>query len=196
MLSNMNESQPAQVRAGRDRGPQMSFLTRIFGDRSERAELEPLYRAVVAAGRDPSWYREGGVPDTIDGRFDVIASLLALVLLRMEREPDEAKRETVLLTEVFIDDMDGTVRQMGIGDQVVGKHVGRMMSALGGRLSAYREAGADEAAFAAAVRRNVFRDAPPSEAAAALVAGRLARFRDGLAATPHADLLAGRLPRS
>ena len=173
----------------------MSFLTRIFGERSERSALEPLYRAVVAAGRDPAWYREGGVPDTIDGRFDIIASLLALVLLRMEGDGDEAKRATVLLTEVFIDDMDGTVRQMGIGDQVVGKHVGRMMGALGGRLGAYREAGADEAAFAAAVRRNVFRDAPPSEAAAALVARRLAGFRDALAALPFTDLTAGRLPR-
>jgi len=173
----------------------MSFLTRIFGERSERAALEPLYRAVVAAGRDPSWYREGGVPDTIDGRFDVIASLLALALLRIEQEGEEAKRATILLTEVFIDDMDGTVRQMGIGDQVVGKHVGRMMSALGGRLAAYRESEADDSAFAAAVRRNVFRDSPPSDETAESAARRLAGFRASLAATPYADLLAGRLPR-
>jgi len=173
----------------------MSFLTRIFGDRKERAEFDPLYRAVVAGGRQPFWYREGGVPDTLDGRFDVIASLLALVLLRIEREGEEGKRPAVLLTEVFIDDMDGTVRQMGIGDQVVGKHVGRMMSALGGRLSAYREAEGDEVAFAAAVRRNVFRDSPSSEEAAAMVARRLAAFRDALAATLYTDLLAGRLPK-
>ena len=174
----------------------MSFLTRIFGERSERSELDPLYRAVVAAGRDPAWYRDGGVPDTIDGRFDIIASLLALVLLRIEEEEgDAAKRASVLLTEVFIDDMDGTVRQMGIGDQVVGKHVGRMMGALGGRLGAYREAGRDDAAFALAVRRNVFRDAPPSEEAAALVARRLAGFREALASKAFPDLAGARLPR-
>jgi cytochrome b pre-mRNA-processing protein 3 len=174
----------------------MSFLTRIFGDRKERAALDPLYRAIVAAGRDTGWYREGGVPDTLDGRFDVISSLLALVLHRIEREGDEGKRPAVLLTEVFIDDMDGTVRQMGIGDQVVGKHVGRMMSALGGRLGAYREAFEDEAAFAAAVRRNVFRDSPPSDGAAVLVVRRLAAFREALDGADFADLLAGRLPRS
>jgi cytochrome b pre-mRNA-processing protein 3 len=174
----------------------MSFLTRIFGDRRERSALDPLYRAIVAAGRDPDWYREGQVPDTLDGRFDVIASLLALVLLRIERESgDDASRAAMLLTEVFIDDMDGTVRQMGIGDQVVGKHVGRMVSALGGRLAAYREAQGDEAAFAAAVGRNVFRGAPPSEEAAALVAGRLASFREALDGWACPDLLAGRLPR-
>ena len=172
----------------------MSFLTRIFGDRKERGALAPLYGAVVAAGRDPFWYREGAVPDTLDGRFDVIASLLAFVLLRIESEGEEGKRASVLLTEVFIDDMDGTVRQMGIGDQVVGKHVGRMMSALGGRLAAYREAGDGEAARAAAVRRNVFRGEPPSEDAVETVAQRLGTFRDGLASLTLADLVAGKLP--
>jgi len=171
----------------------MSLLDRIFGGRHERATLEPLYRQIVAAGRDPYWYREGWVPDTIDGRFDVIASLLALVLLRLERDGDAARRAGILLTEVFIDDMDGTVRQLGIGDQVVGKHVGRMMGALGGRLGAYRMAAGDEADFAAAVRRNVFRDEPHSEAAVALVAARLARFRDALGPVPLPGLLAGRL---
>ncbi|HEX8366070.1 MAG TPA: ubiquinol-cytochrome C chaperone family protein [Allosphingosinicella sp.] len=171
----------------------MSFLTRIFGGRTERAALGPLYRAVVERARDPFWFREGGVPDTIDGRFDMLASLLALVLLRMEQEGGGARRAGVLLTETFIDDMDGTVRQMGIGDHVVGKHVGRMMSALGGRLAAYREA-RDEAAFAAAVRRNVFRDAPVAEAAPERVARRLAACRDALGAVAYPDLLEGKLP--
>jgi cytochrome b pre-mRNA-processing protein 3 len=171
----------------------MSFLTRIFGGRKERAALEPLYCAIVERGRDPPWYRDGGVPDTLDGRFDMLASLLALVLLRMEQEGAPARRAGVLLTETFIDDMDGTVRQMGIGDHVVGKHVGRMMSALGGRLAAYREA-SDEAAFAAAVRRNVSRDAPAAEADPGLVASRLAAFRDALGGVAYADLLEARLP--
>lgn len=171
----------------------MSFLTRIFGERKERAQLAPLYRAVVAAGRDPFWYREGGVPDTIDGRFDMIASVLALVLLRMGREGEPARRPEVLLTELFIDDMDGTVRQMGIGDHVVGKHVGRMMSALGGRLSAFRDAEGDAEAFAAAVERNVFRGAPPADEALALVARRLTELRERLASMPFAALLEGRI---
>ncbi|HEX8644515.1 MAG TPA: ubiquinol-cytochrome C chaperone family protein [Allosphingosinicella sp.] len=178
----------------------MSFLNRIFGAgigaaRRERAGLQPLYQGLVDAGRDPFWYREGRVPDTIDGRFDIIASLLALVLLRLEKDGAEAGRAEILLTEVFIEDMDGTIRQLGIGDQVVGKHVGKMMGALGGRLGAFRDAADDEAAFTAAVRRNVFRDAQPSGQALEIVAGRLAAFRDALAPMALADLLAGRLPR-
>ena len=172
----------------------MSFLARIFGRTSDRAPLDPLYRAVVAAGRDPLWYRDGGVPDTMDGRFDMTAALLALVLLRMEAEGAPARAQSVLLTEIFIDDMDGTLRQIGIGDQVVGKHVGRMMGALGGRLAAFREA-QGEAQFKEVVRRNIFRDAPPSEEAVDFVAARLGRFRGALAAMPCADLIAGKLPR-
>ena len=173
----------------------MTFLKRIFGGRSDRAALDPFYQAVVRAGRDPFWYREGGVPDTIDGRFDMIASLLALVLLRLEKEGETGRPATILLTELFIDDMDGTLRQIGIGDHVVGKHVGRLMGALGGRLAAFRDAEGDEAAFTAAVRRNVFRDAPPSETALVVTAGRLAAFGRALADTGYDDLADGRLPQ-
>ena len=158
--------------------------------------MQPLYDRIVAAARQPSWYREGegAVPDTIDGRFDMVSSILAIVLLRMEREGEAARRAEVLLTEVFIDDMDGTVRQLGIGDQVVGKHVGRMMGALGGRLGAFRDAAGDETAFGEAVRRNIFREAPPSDAAVAAVSARLSRFRAALGSVPFSDLLAGKLP--
>ena len=78
------------------------------------------------------------VPDTVDGRFDMIAAVLCTVLLRLEREP-EGLATTAPLTERFVDDMDGQLRQIGIGDIVVGKHIGKMMSMLGGRLGAYRD---------------------------------------------------------
>ena len=169
----------------------MSLLQRIFGESKARAALGPLYRAIVAAGRDPAWYR-AGVPDTLDGRFDMIAALTALVLLRLEAEGEAARETSALLTEAFIDDMDSSLRQLGIGDYVVGKHGGRMMSALGGRLGAFRDAqgGLDEA-----VRRNIFHDAPPSKEAVATVAARLEIFRDGLGAANFAALLAGALPK-
>src|SRR3954465_3492397 len=156
------------------RGALLSFLRKLFPERKQRAALAPLYAAIVAEGRDPFWYREGQVPDTIDGRFDMVAAGTPLVLLRLEAEGEAGRAPAVLLTETFIDDMDASLRQIGIGDYVVGKHVGRMMGALGGRLAALR-AGRDSASLAGAVRRNVFHDSPPSEAAVDLVAGRLAR---------------------
>ena len=117
----------------------MSFLQRLFGETKQRAALMPFYQALVEIGRDPDWYRDGEVPDTLDGRFDMVAAVTALALLRLESEGETGKLPSVLLTEIFIDDMDGTLRQIGIGDYVVGKHVGRMVGALGGRLGAFRD---------------------------------------------------------
>ncbi len=172
----------------------MSFLSRIFGARRDRLPVRPLYEAVVRIGRDPAWYRDGGVPDTIDGRFDMLSAVLALVLIRLEAEEKAARTESVLLTETFVEDMDGTLRQLGIGDVVVGKRIGKMMGALGGRTGAFRRALADEEDFEAAVRRNVFRDEPPSEEALALVAERLRGLHRRLVDLPMEQVLAGELP--
>ena len=174
----------------------MSFLTRIFGNgEQERAAYRPLYDAVVAAGRDPAWYVEGEVPDTVDGRFDMIAAVLSLTLLRLEADEPRTRTPSVLIAELFIDDMEGSIRQLGIGDLVVGKHVGKMMGALGGRLSAFRAEVAAGGDFKGPVARNVFHDSPPSEEALAFVSGRLKGFHEKLEAASTEDLLAGRLPR-
>lgn len=171
----------------------MSLISRLLGAAPPRETLDPLYRAIVAAGRDPAWYRAGGVPDTIDGRFDMIAALTALVLLRLEAEGEAGRQPAVLLTETFIADMDSSLREIGIGDYVVGKHVGRMMGALGGRLAALRAA-EDSEALTAVVERNIFRGNPPSPEKPAFVAGRLGKLRTDLAAAPIDELLAGALP--
>jgi cytochrome b pre-mRNA-processing protein 3 len=169
----------------------LSFLATLFGERDQRARLRPLYEAAVARARDPQWYR-GGVPDTLDGRFDMLAALMSLLLIRLEREGAAARAESVLLTETFIEDMDATLRQIGIGDFVVGKHVGKMMGALGGRLGAFRE-GLAAGDLQAAVRRNVFRDAPPSDEAVAFVAERLAQFAAGLDKCGLTEILEGKI---
>jgi len=171
----------------------LSLISRLFRATPRRETLDPLYLAIVTAGRDPVWYRAGGVPDTIDGRFDMIAMLTALVLLRLERE-EPGKEAAALLTELFVADMDSSLRQIGIGDYVVGKHVGRMMGALGGRLAAFRAA-EDRETLTGAVERNVFRGAPPSPEALALVTARLDAFRTALTETALKTLVAGGLPR-
>jgi cytochrome b pre-mRNA-processing protein 3 len=171
----------------------LSILERLFGETRQREAAMPLYRAVVARGRDPAWYREGQVPDTVDGRFDMIAAILALVLLRLEAEGEAGRVPSMLITELFVDDMDASLRQIGIGDYVVGKHVGRMMGALGGRLTAFREASAS-GSLTEAVRRNVFHEAPPGDDALASVTAGLAAFAEALPSGSLEHLLAGELP--
>jgi len=171
----------------------VSMLKRLFGDRDERSRLVPLYHALVAEARTPFWYREGRVPDTLDGRFDMVAALLSLMLLRLETEGEKGRGPSALLTEVFVDDMDGQLRQMGIGDIVVGKHIGKMMAALGGRLTAYREGLAEGGDLAGALERNLYRGEPVEPGAAAAVADRMRGFADRLGRASFDRLIEGSL---
>jgi len=142
---------------------------------------DALYRGVVALAREPGWYEAGEVPDTIDGRFDTVALVTALVMLRLEREGDP--QWPVDITERFIADMDGSLRQMGIGDPTVGKQVGHMVSALGGRLGAYRDALAGSAPLGEALERNLYRGTAATPDAVAWTEARvrqLAARLDGL----------------
>jgi cytochrome b pre-mRNA-processing protein 3 len=168
----------------------MTLLQRLFG-RQERT-TQALYQTVVARGRAPHWYEAGGVPDTIDGRFDMIAAVMAMVLLRLEAEPAGIAASTEL-AECFIDDMDGQLREIGIGDVVVGKHVGKMMGMLGGRLGAYRD-GLSEGGLGPALVRNLYRGNAPDPAALAHVEAGLLTLREGLAAMPVEAVIAGGLP--
>lgn len=169
----------------------MGLLDRLIG-RADRGTAPMLYRAVVARGRAPHWYQAGAVPDTIDGRFDMIAAVLAMLLLRLEEDEEGAATSTAL-AECFIDDMDGQLREIGIGDVLVGKHMGRMMGMLGGRLGAYRE-GLAAGALGPALVRNIYRGAEPAPAALAHVEAELLRLRADLAALPVAAIVAGELP--
>jgi cytochrome b pre-mRNA-processing protein 3 len=172
------------------RSARLSLLNRLFGRQSD--EALPLYNAIVARGREPHWYVAGAVPDTIDGRFDMIAAVLSIVLLRLEGDPASAAI-SAQVTERFIDDMDGQLRQIGIGDVVVGKHIGKMMSMLGGRIGAYRD-GIAAGDLGPALTRNLYRGAAPAPEALAHVGASLLALRDALAATPASALVAGQLP--
>jgi cytochrome b pre-mRNA-processing protein 3 len=177
----------------------MSLLDRLFGRTEDpRDALRPLWHSVIARARDPHWYAAGGVPDTLDGRFDMVALVMSLVLLRIEASEDHA-RDGVLLTELFVDDMDGQMRQIGFGDMVVGKQMGRIMSGLGGRIGAYRSAlaDADPAVLDAALVRNVWRGVEPEAAGLAHVAAAVRRLHTALTNLPVPTLLAATsLPES
>ena len=179
--------------------PQMattSLLDRLTRFARPAPVGDALYRAVVAAARTPDWYVEGEVPDTVDGRFDIVAMMLGLVLLRLERDGAARAKFSADLTERFIADMDGSLRELGVGDQNVGKHVGRMVSALGGRLGAYREALAADApasALSEALARNVYRAAAVAPAALDWLTAEVRARWAAIGVLPSARLLAGEL---
>ncbi len=170
----------------------MTFLARLL--RTDRAPPagDALYRTVVAEARTPDWYLAGSVPDTVDGRFDVVALVLALVLVRLEAEGEPARQFAADLTDRFIADMDGSLRELGIGDPTVGKQVGKMVSALGGRLGAYRD-GLTGSDLDAALARNLYRGAAVDPAAVDWSARRVRAIAARLAERSFAELEGGRL---
>ena len=167
----------------------MNLLKRIFAPKPDpRDDLRALWQAVIDEARRPDWYTQAGAVDTVQGRFDMITAVLAAVLVRTERS-EALEVPSVMLTELFIEDMDGQLRELGIGDPVVGKHVGKVVSAMGGRLTAYREGLAgDDATLADAVRRNLtMRDGADGMA----IARGLRALAERLARTSDDQLLAG-----
>jgi cytochrome b pre-mRNA-processing protein 3 len=173
----------------------VSMLRRLFGtaEPDPREALRPLYAQVVAHARQPHWYVDGGVPDSINGRFEMVSAMLSLVLLRMEEDRNQAQA-MAFLTEIFVADMDAQLREFGVGDMVVGKRVGKLMGAFGGRLGAYRDAfagGEGDAALTEAVRRNLYADASPTAAQIAHLADRLRATSKRLAASDAGALVSG-----
>jgi cytochrome b pre-mRNA-processing protein 3 len=171
----------------------MAGIWRRWFGRGERDALAPLYQGVVQEARRPTWYRDGRVPDTLDGRFDMVAAVMSLVLLRLESEGEAGRAPAAHLTELFVEDMDGQLRERGVGDIVVGKHVGKMMGALGGRLGALREAfaGGD---LDQVIERNIYRGETPSATALASVRDGRMGLHARLAAVPAEDLIEGAWP--
>ncbi len=170
----------------------MNFLNRLFGTGPDPREgLQPLWHAIIGEARAPQWYRDCGAADTVEGRFDMIASITALVMLRMEQIGGDMLLASARVTELFAEDMEAQMRETGLGDPTLGKRMSKLMAGLNGRIGAFRTALADgETAVAQVVDRNArLRDGETPEP----MAQRLMAFAQNLQNMTKDDLLAGRL---
>jgi cytochrome b pre-mRNA-processing protein 3 len=120
--------------------------------------IASLYGTIVAQARAAPFYRICGVPDTVNGRFEMVVLHTALVLRRLEKEPPLRRRIGQELFDWFCRDMDGSLREMGIGDLAVPAKMRKIGEAFYGRQAVYGAAlaGADPEALVAALERNVF----------------------------------------
>ncbi|TRD10891.1 hypothetical protein FGU71_02780 [Erythrobacter insulae] len=169
----------------------MSFLSKLLGTAPDPREgVRPLWHRVIELAREPSFYSECGVADTVNGRFDLITAILCTVMVRIEAT--DMRSESALLAELFVEDMDAQLRELGINDVVVGKHVGKLMSVLGGRLGTYRSAlvAKDREKLTSAIGRNVnFKEGADETAGAACVAEKLLSLSDRLAQYSDQEML-------
>ncbi|MFC3677375.1 ubiquinol-cytochrome C chaperone family protein [Ferrovibrio xuzhouensis] len=170
----------------------MSF----FSPKPEKAVAVALYRVIVAQARLPRLYSEHGVPDTLDGRFDMIILHAYLASRRLKAmNTEESQTLNQALFDLIFADMDSSLREIGIGDLSVGKKVKVMAQAFYGRVEAY-DAGlaADtDAVLAEALQRNLFGTVNPQPAQSLAVAAYVRRVDATLAVLPDREILAGNL---
>lgn len=129
----------------------------LFRRKPRRNSIEELYGAIVAQARSPAFYRSYGVPDTVTGRLEMILVHAFLLTRRTRGRADAVRRLGQEVFDRFCDDMDANLREMGIGDLAVPKHMQRIGEAFYGRAAAYDGVwDAEGAALAEALLRNVF----------------------------------------
>ena len=120
-----------------------------------RGTIEAIYGMIVTQAREPLFYRDLGVPDTVDGRFDLLVLHLWMVLRRF-RLAQNVENAPQALFDRFCEDMDANLREMGVGDLTVPKRMQAFGEAFYGRAAAYDAAftaGADAPAYA--LRKNI-----------------------------------------
>jgi cytochrome b pre-mRNA-processing protein 3 len=151
-----------------------------------------LFAAVTRLARAPHWYVEGGVPDTLDGRFAVLATVGALVLVRLERDGADGDALSVAFTERFIAVMEAEHRELGLGDPKLGRTVRKLVGSLGRRIDVWRSTIAADAPWDDAVRDSLYKAAPRPDRLAHSSAS-LRRFWDRIERLDLADLVQERL---
>jgi cytochrome b pre-mRNA-processing protein 3 len=117
-----------------------------------------LFAAVTNEARRPHWYVEGEVPDTVDGRFAVLATVAALTIVRLEREGPNGDAASVALTERFIHVMEAEHRELGLGDPTLGRTVRKLVGSLSRRTDLWRLAAAKEGDWTEATRDSLYRN--------------------------------------
>ena len=124
-----------------------------------------LYTNIVSQARVESFYKIYGVPDTVNGRFDLITLHMFIVLRRLKEFGVDGVKLSQDLFDIMFSDMDKNMREMGVGDLRVGKKVKLLAKAFYGRIKAYDRGIADlnDATLALSLKRNLFCEAKPKD---------------------------------
>ncbi|MBV9523459.1 MAG: ubiquinol-cytochrome C chaperone family protein [Alphaproteobacteria bacterium] len=167
-------------------------IASLFCRHPHRDRARQLYAEIVAQSRRAVFFAACGVPDTLDGRFDLLALHAFLVLNRLKREHEESAEFAQELFDCMFTDMDRSLREMGVGDLAVGRHVKRMAKAFYGRIASYESGlAAEGGSLDEALRRNLYGTVTPLPRDVAAMAGYMRRCAEALDAQPAATLLAG-----
>lgn len=176
----------------------MLFLKRLFQSQPRRAEAAALYGALARQARLPAFYAGLGVPDSVDGRFEMLCIHAHALFHRLRGGDPAAEQLAQAVYDAMFEDLDGALRELGAADLGVGRRIKIMTEALKGRIDAYDTALGDrgpgaEDALRAALGRNAYGTVKAAAAQLAAMAGYLRDLRATLAECQTSDLLAGRI---
>ena len=179
-----------------------NVLRNWFGRRDKGQDAaHALYLAAVAQARLPVFYRDHGIPDSVDGRFELIVMHVYLLLRALNKlteraavpqTTNQAGEIAQALFDTMFGDMDRSLREMGVSDIAVGKRVKHMAKSFYGRAAAYDEAltGSGDL-LGDALRRNLFGTVAPAAADVAAMADYLRCQAEQMASIPEAQVLSG-----
>lgn len=184
---------------GEQGATRLGWLARRRVGRARAATARRLYLAVVARARRPEPFARMGVPDTPDGRFEMLGLETALLLRRLGALGRDGSALGQALLEVMVTDLDRNLREMGIGDLSVGRYVKRMTASLLARAAALDAAigATGPEPLLAHLRRTAYPDRPPADTEQLVALGEHVRATArALEAVPGERLLEGELPSS
>jgi cytochrome b pre-mRNA-processing protein 3 len=157
------------------------MIFQFFRRTRDDPSIASLYGAIVAQARAKALYQRFGVPDTVNGRLEMILLHVVLLLRRLNDEPDGAPWGQAVF-DLFCQDMDDNLREMGVGDLAVPKEMRRIGEAFYGRQAAYigALASSDPEPLVEVLKRNVLEGGGGAEALAHYVraAARALAARD------------------
>ena len=152
---------------------------------------EALFDLVVSEARRPHWFVEGQVPDTVNGRFAVLAAILAVTMVRLEGEGPGGEQASVALTERLVESLEAEIREMGVGDPTLGKQVRRLVGAVSGRLDRWRALLDSDESWSDEIRRSLYLGEDSDAAAVEHGERELRRVWQRLGDTSVAQLMDG-----
>ena len=168
-----------------------ALFARLTGDPRRG---QGLFDAAVAETRPVDWFTKGEVPDTVDGRFALLATVVALTIVRLEQFGAEGRAASAALTERFVDTLDVELREMGLGDPTLGKQVRKLVGALGSKVERWRAVVGGEVAWTDEVRSSLLLPDDASADAIAHNEGQLRTLWTRLEASNVDSIATGMIP--
>jgi cytochrome b pre-mRNA-processing protein 3 len=163
------------------------FLKRLFQPPRFEAEARALYRQIAERARRPILFTLYGVPDTLDGRFEMLCLHAYAVFHGLKGKGADAEALSQAVYDAMFTDLDGSLRELGAADLGVGKRIKAMTEALNGRIQAFDR----DAELEQAIRRNVYRTTAPSDEQVRWMASYLRDIRAALTRAPFQSICDG-----